>query len=107
MNLSGVTKLSAGSSHMCAVKGDRTVWCWGANGTNGQLGDGSYVQKSTPVMVPGITNAIDVGAGEIHTCALLDDGSVTCWGFGGHGELADGILTPKTLVAPALACAAQ
>ncbi len=105
MGLSGVKQLSTGTAHSCALKTDGTVWCWGSNATNGQLGDSTYAGKHAPVAVPGITNAIDLSLGEIHSCAVLADLTVTCWGYDGHGELGDGVTTPRAPVAPLLTCA--
>ena len=48
---SSVVEVSAGGSHTCARKADGTLWCWGENGT-GQLGDGTEVDKHSPVQVP-------------------------------------------------------
>lgn len=62
--LEGVTAIAAGSHHSLALREDGTVWAWGYNGY-GQLGDGTKVQKNSPVPVhaiegEGIT-AIDAG----------------------------------------------
>ncbi|MBK6534769.1 MAG: hypothetical protein IPF99_36100 [Deltaproteobacteria bacterium] len=56
-----------------------TVQCWGANDL-GQLGDGSTTTRLSPVMVMGLSNAVEIAAGYNHTCARLMDGSVRCWG---------------------------
>jgi hypothetical protein len=66
---------------------DATVRCWGRN-TRGQLGDGtSNTFSSTPVPVSGMTNAAAVSGGGWHTCALLQDGRVQCWGENDHGQI--------------------
>src|SRR2546426_1110997 len=90
--------ITAGGYHTCALLGDGTVWCWGRNG-QGQLGDGTTTSSTTPVRVGGITGAvaIAVGQGGVHTCALLADGSVKCWGAlgagNGVGQLGNGSTT--------------
>ncbi len=66
--------------------------CWGSN-ANGQLGNGSAVDSTTPVTVSGISNAMTLGAGQGHSCALLVDGTVQCWGWNAYGELGDGTTT--------------
>jgi alpha-tubulin suppressor-like RCC1 family protein len=89
-----VLQISAGGSHTCALIHGGTIRCWGLNG-NGQLGvppptDGSAPQSLVPVTVTGVTGATAVAAGGFHTCAILADGTVTCWGNDGMGEIGDG-----------------
>ncbi|CAA9512474.1 MAG: hypothetical protein AVDCRST_MAG53-2656, partial [uncultured Solirubrobacteraceae bacterium] len=84
--------ITAGRLHTCALLDDQTVRCWGANG-NGQLGYGtreSVGENETPDAVGPVKlgrPAIALSAGGFHTCALLDDGTVRCWGFGLDGRL--------------------
>jgi len=51
--LTGVTAVSGGFAHTCALKSDGSVWCWGRN-NHGQLGDNSTAQRLTPVRVQGL-----------------------------------------------------
>ena len=89
------TQISAGSRHNCALLADRTIKCWGYN-AGGRLGNGSDDFKShIPVEVPGINTAtyISTAAGN-HTCAVLADGTIKCWGgFGLDGKLGNGTRT--------------
>lgn len=73
-------KLTVGWDHSCAVLGGK-VYCWGSNG-RGQLGATglSALSSNVPVEVTGITTATAVAAGYAHTCALLANGDVWCWG---------------------------
>ena len=96
--VSGITSavaISAGGWHTCALLRDGTIQCWGQN-TYGQLGDGSPITRpapgrsSTPVTVTGITTAIAIQAGIFHTCALLADGTLRCWGRNDEGRLGNG-----------------
>src|SRR5256712_140857 len=91
VRVGGITSplsITAGCRHPCALLGDGTVRCWGRN-LEGELGDGTTTSSSTPVRVGGITSsavAIAAGHGGLHTCALLSDGSVKCWGALGPGN---------------------
>ncbi len=78
--------VAAGQSHTCAVHNDGLLFCWGSN-NKGQLGLGSGVTaKLTPTLVPLAQPAVAVAAGDNHTCAVLDDGTVACWGQNNSGE---------------------
>ena len=76
--------------HVCAVRSSGTVSCWGYN-SYGQLGNGqTAAQQSFPVTVVGLANVLQVSAGQRHTCALLADSTVRCWGDNANGQLGDG-----------------
>jgi alpha-tubulin suppressor-like RCC1 family protein len=83
--LSGVTGIAMGgnstlgNAHVCVIGPGGTVQCWGDN-SQGQLGDGTHTNSSSPVSVP-ITGVTALTASEHHTCALLSDGTVQCWGY--------------------------
>ena len=94
-------RLAAGDKHTCAlsVEGDK-VRCWGDNTTR-QMGDGdASTPRDKPVDVPlGGGVIVAIAAGSFHTCALLQDGSVRCWGDNHVGQLGDGTTTtPATPV---------
>jgi alpha-tubulin suppressor-like RCC1 family protein len=72
--------------------------------THGQLGDGTYVDHSTPVTIPEIDGVRDIAAADQSTCALLTDKTVWCWGDDSHGQLGDGIAAERAPVAPLLPC---
>lgn len=75
--------LSLGSGHACVLLDTGAVWCWGSNSW-GQLGDGTENPRTSPVpvqVIDGTTvTATQVSLGGVHSCALIDDGSVWCWG---------------------------
>ena len=81
----GLTALHIASAvgNTCALLSDHTVWCWGDN-AYGELGTGSAVPgfSSTPAQAQGLSNIVQIasGAGGWTVCALLDDGTVRCWG---------------------------
>jgi alpha-tubulin suppressor-like RCC1 family protein len=94
--LSAVTGVAAGQYHSVAVKSDGTVWGWGYN-AYGQLGDGSTTSRLVPVqavLLPGVMT--QVAAGQTHTLALKNDGTVWAWGYNGYGQLGDGTQTNRT-----------
>ena len=90
--LTGVVQVAAGGSHSIALKSDGTVWAWGSN-SNGQLGDGTSgagTDKLTPVQVGGsLTGVVLIGAGESHSLAVKNDGTVWAWGSNSNGQLGD------------------
>jgi alpha-tubulin suppressor-like RCC1 family protein len=95
-------KISAGSQHVCALLDNGSVKCWG-NNSDGQLGLEDTVARGNslgqmgdnlPIVSLGTgRTAIDISAGAIQTCALLDDQTVKCWGFNNDGRLGQGNTT--------------
>ena len=82
--------IAAGNYHTCVILDNGSVSCWGDNSA-GQLGDGTYQNQTTPTLVADLGgNAIEIAAGRLHTCVILDDGSVSCWGSNFAGQLGDG-----------------
>ena len=85
--------LDLGSAHGCGLQRDRQVRCWG-KGSSGRLGGGQLDDRlaapgtAATQLAPGLVAA--VSGGDAHTCALLVDGAVRCWGQGGSGQLGSG-----------------
>jgi alpha-tubulin suppressor-like RCC1 family protein len=112
VTVSGITSaiaVAAGYKHTCALGQDGSVRCWGDN-SYGELGDGNAVlqtqrggpstaHSSSPVSVVGINTAVAITASDgYHSCAVLQNGTVKCWGDNSNGQLGDGSRT--TAVTP-------
>jgi alpha-tubulin suppressor-like RCC1 family protein len=99
----GTMQIALGGQHTCAVSYSGAVKCWGAN-AYGQLGDGSWTDRSTPVAVPALTQVKALALGFNHSCALHWDGTVKCWGANGKGQLGLGTtdVTKLPTVVPGL-----
>lgn len=89
-------KIATGGGYTCALRADKTLKCWGLN-IDGQLGQGDIVARGDGAgemgaNLPAISlgtgrTALAVAASTYHTCAVLDNGSVKCWGYIGDGRL--------------------
>jgi alpha-tubulin suppressor-like RCC1 family protein len=93
--ISNATQLALGAGHSCALTNAGAVYCWGRN-NSGELGhdpatdmaDASGVTYATaPRQVTLPSAAVRIAAGYSHTCALLQDGTVRCWGANNAGQL--------------------
>ena len=84
---SGVSAISTGVSHTCAIHSGAAK-CWGFNSA-GQLGDSSEAEKTTPMQVMGLTSQVTAISTGGHTCAI-HSGAAKCWGSNVNGKLGDG-----------------
>lgn len=94
--LTGVSQIDAGYTFTCALMISGQVVCWGSDSV-GQLGNGaSYHDQLTPNWVLGIggsgvlSGATQIATGGLHSCALLSDTSVACWGDNPIGQQGNG-----------------
>ena len=96
----GAAEIAAGHVHACVRVADMGVKCWGVN-NNGQLGLGDKsIRGDEPGEMganlpyldlgPDVAEAPAVSGGGVHTCALLADGRVRCWGTNTDGQLGEG-----------------
>lgn len=87
VGVSDVAQIATGVSHTCAELEGGGAECWG-RGDVGQNGDGfSDEETDPPGPVSTLTEALEIGAGEDHACAVLIDGRLECWGENRNGEL--------------------
>jgi alpha-tubulin suppressor-like RCC1 family protein len=97
-------QLSVGNQHECAVLDDGSVKCWGANDA-GQLGVGNTDdQGDEPGEMGNALKAVPLGKGALqvstgkyagHSCALLSDHTIKCWGANASGQLGVGDTNPR------------
>ena len=89
--------------HTCALDVTGAAYCWGYN-QQGQLGDGTKTDSSTPLAVigPPATFA-SIHTGSYHTCALTSTGAAYCWGTNNNGQLGTGtgdVTSPTAVLGP-------
>jgi alpha-tubulin suppressor-like RCC1 family protein len=90
--ITNATAIALGGEHTCARLNDGTVRCWGRNDF-GQLGVGDTANKLSPTIVVSTTGAgtlsgvIGIAAGAHHSCAVLTDTNLRCWGRNQNGQL--------------------
>ena len=86
-----ILKLALGGLHTCALIEGGRVRCWGSNGTGqiglgapGNIGDDELASAAVDLPLPAV---VDLIAGGAHTCAILENGDLRCWGFNTSGQL--------------------
>lgn len=99
------SSIAVGGQHSCAVSTSAVPYCWGSN-YEGQIGDSSGVgYDGAPAKVNGGLHATRIVAGEEHSCALLTNDQLWCWGYDERGQLGDGNATsplqPSRISTPA------
>ncbi|MFZ1720086.1 MAG: hypothetical protein WAU28_01905 [Candidatus Moraniibacteriota bacterium] len=101
--------VSAGDSHVLAVRTDGTLWAWGEGG-NGRLGRGSNTDASSPIQIGTDTDWESVSAGESHSLGIKTNHTLWAWGNGGQYRLGNNstndVYTPTQISACASSCPA-
>jgi alpha-tubulin suppressor-like RCC1 family protein len=89
-------QVSAGGGLSLGIRSNGTAWAWGP-GSNGRLGDGTVVDRSSPVsVIGGFTDWIQVSAGGGHSLGIRSNGTAWAWGYGGFGRLGDGTVVSRS-----------
>ncbi len=95
-------QIGAGVLHTCGLSPRGAASCWGSN-TRGQLGDGTTLDRLTPIAVApspgGSITFTALSLGERHTCGLSGSG-VYCWGANSSGQLGDGTTVDRSTPGP-------
>jgi alpha-tubulin suppressor-like RCC1 family protein len=91
-----VSASSRGSFH-CGIRADGSLWCGGGN-AEGQLGDGTTIDRAQPVQVGTNADWTMVVTSTQHACGLRNGGELYCWGSNGAGEVGDGTAWSPTPV---------
>jgi len=88
-NITNIKQISMGDNYACVLSNNGDIKCWGCE-SSGQLGNGidnSYYCKADHQEVVGITNAIFIESGHSHSCAILENKKIKCWGENNYGQL--------------------
>jgi alpha-tubulin suppressor-like RCC1 family protein len=94
-----IKQMGVGLNHSCAILINQTVYCWGQN-SSGALGQGSTLDRGgrpgdlsedlVPVALGTLAIVKKISIGGEHSCAILDDYTVKCWGLNDSGQLGQG-----------------
>jgi len=88
--------VSGGTFHSLAIKTDGTLWGWGRNtAASSAVGDGTVINRSSPVQIGALTNWTDIAAGN-ETSLGIESGKLYAWGYNGAGKLGDGTVISRS-----------
>jgi alpha-tubulin suppressor-like RCC1 family protein len=94
-----VRAVSVGRGHACATTTTGAGWCWGINSSR-QIGDNTFTNRPTPVLVSGSHVWRSISVGTTHTCGVIETTRVVrCWGTGINGQLGTNAF-PSSLAVP-------
>lgn len=83
------SKISSGLYHTIAISSDGKLWSWGYNNT-GQLGDGTIIDKNTPIQIGSDNDWVAIGTGYSHSFGIKSNGTLWAWGYNYYGQLGRG-----------------
>jgi alpha-tubulin suppressor-like RCC1 family protein len=93
----GFVEVAVGTGHVCALREDKAVWCWGFDYKpfGGALPgiNTSVIANPEPAPVAGLTDVAAIRAADFHTCARKTDNTLWCWGHNEAGQLGNGTST--------------
>ncbi len=98
-SLTGITAIAGGYGHSMALKNDGTVWIWGFN-SNGQLGNGTSgfgTETNVPAQLTALSGIVAIEAGDYHSLALKNDGTIWTWGLNQYGQLGNGTIVDSNV----------
>jgi len=90
------TKIEAGRYHILALKEDGECWSWGSAYEAGELGDGAATSRSSPVLVVGSHNFVEISGGWSHSLGLKSNGECWAWGNNNAGQLGSDTVESKS-----------
>jgi alpha-tubulin suppressor-like RCC1 family protein len=95
-SLTNWSQVKAGNEHVVSRKTDGTLWAWGRNQYRGPLGDGTTINRSSPVQVGALTNWSKVAAGTFSSASIKTDGTLWTWGYNNYGQVGDNTTVNKS-----------
>lgn len=95
IGLDGVVSIKGNSDHFCALTNTKELKCWGFN-ADSQLGDGTTVNRNTPVTQTLGEDVFDFSVGNNYVCARFINGNGKCWGNNTNGIFGNGTVTNST-----------
>eukprot|EP00551_Chaetoceros_affinis_P014668 CAMPEP_0203690138 /NCGR_PEP_ID=MMETSP0091-20130426/2510_1 /ASSEMBLY_ACC=CAM_ASM_001089 /TAXON_ID=426623 /ORGANISM="Chaetoceros affinis, Strain CCMP159" /LENGTH=385 /DNA_ID=CAMNT_0050560117 /DNA_START=50 /DNA_END=1207 /DNA_ORIENTATION=+ len=91
-------QVALGAIHTCAITNDNKLKCWGDN-EYGQVGDGTMIDRNIPTNIDLGLNAYpqEIALGSEHTCAVMNDNKLKCWGRNEYGQVGDGTTSDRNI----------
>lgn len=87
--VSNAVQLVTGEASTCAILGDGTAKCWGAN-NEGELALGKRSADERASKVSSLSDIASMCLGSTHGCVLTKSSKLLCWGGNAHGQIGDG-----------------